>query len=78
MVNFYFLSFFFNIEVYKKVKIILKRVPIVAQQLQTRLVSMRVQVPSLASLSGLRIQPCRELWCRSQTWLRSGMAAAVA
>ena len=22
-----------------------------------------------ASLSGLRIQRCRELWCRSQTWI---------
>ena len=28
---------------------------------------MRRQVPSLASLSGLRIQHCCELWCRLQT-----------
>ena len=28
-------------------------------------------VRSLASLSGLRILPCRELWCRSQTQLGS-------
>ena len=35
-------------------------------------------VPSLASLSALRIQCCHELWCRSQTWLRSGIAMAVA
>ena len=30
-----------------------------------------------ASLSGLRIWHCRELWCRSQTWLGSGVAVAV-
>jgi len=28
---------------------------------------MRLQVRSLALLSGLRIRRCRELWCRSQT-----------
>ena len=33
--------------------------------------SMRTQVQSLASLSGLRIQ------CRSQIWLRPGVAMAV-
>ena len=32
--------------------------------LRTRLVSMRMRVPSLASLSGLRIQCCRKLQCR--------------
>ena len=32
-------------------------------------------VPSLALLSGLR---CYELWYRSQTWLGSGIAVAVA
>ena len=30
----------------------------------------------LASLNGLRIWHCLELWCRSQTWLRSGVAVA--
>ena len=35
-------------------------------------------VRSLASLSGLRIHCCHELWCRSQTWLGSGVAVAVA
>ena len=39
---------------------------------------MRLQVQSLASLSGVRIRRCCELWCRSQTWLRSGVAVAVA
>ena len=35
-------------------------------------------VRSLASLSGLRIQYCRELWWRLQTQLRSDVAVAVA
>ena len=35
------------------------------------LVSMRMRVRTLASLSELRIQHCYELWCRSQTQLRS-------
>ena len=39
---------------------------------------MRTQVRSLASLSRLRIQHCHGLWCRSQTWLRSGIVVAVA
>ena len=38
---------------------------------------MRLQVPSLALLSGLRIQHCRELWCRLQTWLRSRVAVGL-
>ena len=36
-----------------------------------------VAARSLASLSGLRIQHCPELWCRSQTWLGSRVAVAV-
>ena len=32
-------------------------------------------IPGL--LSGLRIQRCRELWYKSQTWLRSGVAMVV-
>ena len=35
-------------------------------------------VRSLALLSGLGIQCCRELWCRWQMWLGSGVAVAVA
>ena len=38
---------------------------------------MRMQVQTLALLSGLRIQCCCELWYRSQMWLRSGSAVAV-
>ena len=37
---------------------------------------MRLQVGSLASLSGLGIRHCLELWCRSQMWLRPGVAVA--
>ena len=52
-------------------------VPIVAQQIRIRLVSMRMQVRSLALLSGLRIQHCHELWCGSQMWLGSRVAVAL-
>ena len=38
---------------------------------------LRMQVQSLALLTGLRIWHCRELWCRLQTWLRSHIAVAV-
>ena len=37
-----------------------------------------MRVRPLASLSGLRIQHCPELWCRSQMWFRSRVAGAVA
>ena len=36
-----------------------------------------LRVQSLASLGGLRIWCFRELWCRLQTWLGSGLAVAV-
>ena len=39
---------------------------------------MRLLVRSLASLSGLRIWHCRELWYRSQTQLGSCVAVALA
>ena len=47
-------------------------------RLQTSLGSMRMQVRSLAPLSGSRIHCCRELQCRSQTWLGCRVALAVA
>ena len=50
---------------------------VVAQWKQTPLGSMRMWVWSLALLSGLRIQPCGELWSRSQTQLRYRFAVAV-
>lgn len=56
------------------------RVPIVAPQKQTQLISMRMKVQSLAPLSGLRIQlqHLHELWHRLQMLLLgSGIAVAV-
>ena len=52
--------------------------PIVVQQKKVQLGTMRLQVQSLASFSGIRIRHCRELWCRSQTWLGSHVAVAAA
>ena len=46
------------------------RVLVVAQQKQIWLGTMRLQVRSLVSLSGLRIRRCHELWCRSQSAAR--------
>ena len=37
-------------------------VPTVAQQQQTRMVSMKIRVRSLTSLGGLRVRQCCELW----------------
>ena len=53
-------------------------VPVVVQWKRIQLGIMRLRVPSLASLSGLRIWHCRELWCRSQMQLRTHIAVAVA
>ena len=47
--------------------------PIMAQDI----VSLRIQVRSLASLSKLRIWHCCMLRCKSLMWLRSGVATAV-
>ena len=46
----------------------------VAQRKQIQAGTMRLRVRSLASLSGLRIQRCHELWCRLQMRLQSGIA----
>ena len=46
--------------------------------LRTQLGSMRMWVPSLASLSGLRIWCPQELWYRLQMRLGSHIAVAVA
>ena len=46
-------------------------------RLRTRLVSMRLPVQPPASLSVLGIWCCRELSCRSQRQLGSGVAVAV-
>ena len=52
-------------------------VPIAMQWKLIQLVTMRLQIQSLASLSGLRIWRCHELWYRSQRWLGSRIAVAV-
>ena len=44
-------------------------VPIMVQQKRIWLVSMKMQIRSLALFNGLRIQRCCELWYRWQTWL---------
>ena len=51
--------------------------PVVAQWKRIRLGTLRLRVRSLASLSGLSIGHCCELWRRSQMQLRSGIAAAL-
>ena len=65
-------------------KIYITGVPIVVQWKWIRLGTMRLWVPSLALLSGLRIWHCCELWFRSQTllgssvvWLWCGSAATA-
>ena len=45
--------------------------------LRTQLVSLRMPVGSLASLSGLRIQHCYKLQCGLQMCLRAGVARTV-
>jgi len=52
-------------------------VSVVAQWKRIRLVSMRMQVQTLASISGLRIWHGHDPWCRLQMWLRSHVAVAV-
>ena len=53
-------------------------VPTMAQWKRIRIGMMRLRVRSLASLNGLRVQCCHELWCRSQTQLGSHVAVAPA
>lgn len=53
-------------------------VPVVAQWRRIRLVTVRLWVQSLASLSGLGIRHCYELRCRLWTQLCSVLLAAVA
>ena len=60
------------------VRVAIGGVPVVAQRKRIRLGTMRLRVRSLTSLRELRIWRCCELWCRLQTWLRSGVAMAVA
>ena len=50
---------------------------IVVQWKRIWLISIRMQVRSLATFSGSGIWRCHELWCRSKMWLRSCMAMAM-
>ena len=52
--------------------------PLRLRGLSTRLVSRRMRVRSLASLSGLKIRHCRKLQWRSQMQLGCGVAVAMA
>ena len=52
-------------------------VPVVVQQKQIQLGTMRLRVRSLALLSRLTIRRCRELWWRLQTRLRSRITVAL-
>ena len=52
-------------------------VPVMVRWKRIWLGTMWLWVWSLASLSGLRIRHCSELRCRSQTWFRSCVTAAV-
>ena len=52
-------------------------VPVVAQWKGIQLVSMRIWIQSLASLSGSGIRHCHELWGRLRTQLRSHVAVAA-
>ena len=75
MINFFHVSWGDN-----KIKCIIKEsvgVPVVAQQKQIWLASMRMQVWALALLSGLRIRCCCELWYRLQMQLGAGIAVVV-
>ena len=48
-----------------------------ARQKQVRPGTVKLRVRSLALISGLGIQHCRELWCTPQTWPGSGIAVAA-
>ena len=45
--------------------------------LRTQLIPMRMRVPSLGSISGLKIRRGHKLRCRSKMWLGSRVAVAV-
>ena len=50
--------------------------PLWLSGLRTQLVSLRMQVQSLALISWLGIHCCHELWCSSQIQLRSDLVVA--
>ena len=50
---------------------------VVALEVKNMTASVRMQVPSVASLNGLRIQRCHKPRYSLQTWLGSSIAVAV-
>ena len=62
---------------YSHLKCTARGVPIVGHGVKNP-TSIYEDTGSIPGLSGLRIQRCPELWYRSQTRLKSGVAAAVA
>ena len=70
----YLIFYFFFIYLFKKIFL---GVPVVTQWKQIQLGTVRLWVRSLASLSGLRIWFCCELWCRLQMWLKPVIVVAV-
>ena len=69
------MNFIMSFSIYVKKAIV--EFPLWFSGKQTQLASMTMQVGSLALLSGLRIQCCRELWCRLKMRLGSGVAVAL-
>ena len=65
---------FFGIKCFIKLRIIYWEFPLWLSRLRT---CLRMWVWPLASLSGLRIWHCHELWSRSQMQLGSGVAVAL-
>ena len=68
------LNFQLNLRI--QFKIVKLGVPVMTQWKRVQLGTMRLC--SLASLSGLTIWHCHELWCRLQIWLGPGIAVALA
>ena len=67
----------FFVYVWPALKLSAFGVPVVALWLTNPTRIHGLQVPFQASLSGLRIQRCHELWRRSPARLGSGVAVAV-
>ena len=61
--NFFFCFFKMKLADFQ-IKKLISGVPIMAQLKRIWLVSMRMRIRILASVSGLRIRHCSELWCR--------------
>ena len=69
--------YIYTIEYYSAIKKNKIGVPVMTQWLTNLTRNHEVAVRSLALLSGLMIQRCRELWCSLQTRLGSCVAVAL-